>query len=211
MARPHHHHHHRRPVLGALWLLLLLLPLLPLLAVFAAHGAHAFIIPGPPPRSATRRPAAAGNHHGNGPPPFLTDVDALGQDIYDQARPPPLIITIGPQCGGKTSLLRRLNATRPAGAPPLLDVAIDDDRDVYRRVPMRAFLDGELGGPRDVRIRGRLASERCGDPAPEECRLVLGFLAGLWPLEEVERRLAAAPSTVCTLIYLLTETNTSTA
>lgn len=191
----------------------LLLLLIAAVAV-ASHAAQqprqaGFLPPDPaaPPRLRRRghhhshRPwvsAAAAADAGDGPPLPLPviDLDALGEDIYDRTRPPPLLVTIGPQCGGKTSLLRRLNATRPGAAPPLLDVAIDDDRDVYRRVPMRAFLEGELAGPRDVRIRGRLASERCADPAPEECRLVLGYMAGLWPLQEAERGLAALSSTV---------------
>lgn len=165
----------------------------------AAHMAQAAFLP-PSLASWTAAPrghlaAVGAGGEGDGLPPAL-NMDALGEDIYDRRRPPPLLITIGPQCGGKTSLLRRLNATRPSGAPPLLDVAIDDDRDVYRRVPMRAFLEGELEGPKDVQIRGRLASERCRDPAPEECRLVLGFLTGHWSLQEAERQLEALSSTV---------------
>jgi hypothetical protein len=200
-----------------------LLPLLLLLALLApparsrqqhlpSVGSGAFLAPPPPARGhhpapsipTRRRPSPAApagasdsDSDSNGPsPPSTFNADALSHDIYDRTRPPPLVVTIGPQCGGKTSLLRRLNATRPAGAPPLVDVAIDDDRDVYRRVPMRAFLEGALAGPRDPLIRGRRASARCTDPGPEECRLVLGYLAGLWPLQEAERRLAAIPSTV---------------
>ena len=128
----------------------------------------------------------------------------LAEDIYDRAQPPPLLITIGPQCCGKTSLLRRLNESRPAHAPPLIDVAIDNDRDVYRRVPMLPFLEKTLDGDRDMRIRGRLVSDRCLDPGPEECRIVLGYVVGLWDVAEAEARLAALSSTQALLPQLLT-------
>ena len=41
-----------------------------------------------------------------------------------------MLITIGPQCCGKTTLLRKLNNSRADDAPALRDIAIDDDTEV---------------------------------------------------------------------------------
>lgn len=98
--------------------------------------------------------------------------------------PVPLLITIGPQCSGKTALLRRLNTTAVAlGDPPLYDVAIDNDPRAYRKVGLEQFLQGDKLDLSTRMTHG--PGQGVSSSADEECRLVLNFLLNTMPDKDV--------------------------
>jgi len=51
----------------------------------------------------------------------------------------PLYISIGPPCSGKTTYLRQLKESHKV-SPPIVDISIDDQPDVYVPVPTSCFL-----------------------------------------------------------------------
>ena len=53
--------------------------------------------------------------------------------------PSPLIITVGPPTSGKTTWLRKMREQTPRGAEPLLDISLDDQPNVYVRIPWALF------------------------------------------------------------------------
>ncbi|KAG5174929.1 hypothetical protein JKP88DRAFT_203976 [Tribonema minus] len=63
----------------------------------------------------------------------------------------PLLITIGPQCAGKTTTLRKMG---------VFDVAIDEHPDVYYELPTAYILDPTSTTLEDVTIFGRRLSDR---------------------------------------------------
>ncbi|CAM9807672.1 unnamed protein product [Pylaiella littoralis] len=119
---------------------------------------------------------------------------------------PPLLITIGPQCAGKTSLLRGLAAkskvARERGGgdegggntgsvvPSVTDVTIDDDPSVYHKIPTGLLLAGCPRGSREDTPVGRGSlSDRLGEPGCVETRLVALRLQGNVSAEEFANRL----------------------
>ncbi|CAM9524964.1 unnamed protein product, partial [Scytosiphon promiscuus] len=124
-----------------------------------------------------------------------------------EARRPPMLVTIGPQCAGKTSLLRALAAKSEAAreraedagavaggaiAPPVMDVAIDDQPSVYHTIPTGLLLDGCARGSReDVRVARRPLSERLQDAGCLEARSVALRLSGHISAEEMADRVRA--------------------
>eukprot|EP00903_Cladosiphon_okamuranus_P007176 g6968.t1 len=137
---------------------------------------------------------------------------------------PPLLITIGPQCAGKTSLLQGLAAKCRAarereatdsssrgggggksGIPSVTDVTIDDHPSVYHKIRTGVLLDGcERGSPEDTRVGRRPLSDRLREPGCVETRLVALRLVGSISAEEFADRLKgyggkASPAALATL------------
>ncbi|CAM9814166.1 unnamed protein product [Ectocarpus fasciculatus] len=126
---------------------------------------------------------------------------------------PALLVTIGPQCAGKTSLLRALAAkseaareerrssggggvtsgnTAAAGAalPAVADITIDDHPSVYHKIPTGLLLGGcARGSPEDMLLARRPLSDRLGEPGCVETRLVAFRLEGHISAEEFAGRL----------------------
>ncbi|CAN0013889.1 unnamed protein product, partial [Choristocarpus tenellus] len=109
----------------------------------------------------------------------------------------PLIITIGPQCSGKTTTLRSFESSMlERGNWRLQDIAIDDHPNVYHTIPMEALLrdpwgqqqpggggwEGRGVAPgaqeRAVLVHGRSVEWRLRDRACHESRLVALRLLG---------------------------------
>lgn len=84
----------------------------------------------------------------------------------------PLYITVGPPCAGKTEALRLQLEEDGYDADAMLsqDVALDEQSDVYKRVPLAGFifpsslLDPELGGT--LLSSGATLKDRLLDPSP---------------------------------------------
>ncbi|CBN76487.1 conserved unknown protein [Ectocarpus siliculosus] len=102
---------------------------------------------------------------------------------------PALLVTIGPQCAGKTSLLRALAAKS----------------EVYHKIPTALLLGGcARGSPEDLLLAQRPLSDRLGDPGCVETRLVTFRLEGHISAEEFAGRLGecrgqASPAAIAAL------------
>ncbi|CAM9199225.1 unnamed protein product [Phaeothamnion confervicola] len=94
----------------------------------------------------------------------------------------PLLVTIGPPCSGKTTLLRRL----ALNGVNIRDIAIDDHPEVYLKVALARFTGGEPSLPKsEPRIYGRNLAERLSDDdGARESALVAGRLQGVLSQED---------------------------
>lgn len=90
-----------------------------------------------------------------------------------EIKPAPLYITVGPPCAGKTEALTlqlEQDGYDPDSVLSSQEVALDEQTDVYQRVPLAAFifpttrLDPKLGAK--VLQSGKTVSDRLLDPSP---------------------------------------------
>ncbi|CAN0499500.1 unnamed protein product [Ectocarpus sp. 8 AP-2014] len=143
---------------------------------------------------------------------------------------PALLVTIGPQCAGKTSLLRALAAKSEAAreerrssgggmtsgntaggggaaVPSVADITIDDHPSVYHKIPTALLLGGcTRGSPEDLLLARRPLSDRLGDPGCVETRLVAFRLEGHISAEDFAGRLGecrgqASPAAIAALCW----------
>ncbi|CAN0037806.1 unnamed protein product, partial [Ectocarpus sp. 13 AM-2016] len=142
---------------------------------------------------------------------------------------PALLVTIGPQCAGKTSLLRALAAkseaareerrssggggmtsgdtAAAAAVPSVADITIDDHPSVYHKIPTALLLGGcARGRTEDLLLARRPLSDRLGDPGCVETRLVAFRLEGHISAEEFAGRLGecrgqASPAAIAALCW----------
>ncbi|GMH90416.1 hypothetical protein TrVE_jg4136 [Triparma verrucosa] len=91
--------------------------------------------------------------------PTVTEVDPSAREM---------IITVGPQCAGKTTYLSQTY-------PDIVDVAIDDQPSVYIPIPIAQFLDTSIISS-DSLVVGRSLKSRLDSES--ELRLVLNRLLG---------------------------------
>ncbi|KAG5188117.1 hypothetical protein JKP88DRAFT_267700 [Tribonema minus] len=95
----------------------------------------------------------------------------------------PLLITIGPQCAGKTTTLLALGQS--LGGARICDVAIDDHPDVYYKLPTACALDPDSITPQqDVLLFDKTVSERMADYTVVGKCLVAKRLEGLLTADE---------------------------
>ncbi|KAL7476968.1 hypothetical protein ACHAW6_002791 [Cyclotella cf. meneghiniana] len=124
-----------------------------------------------------------------------------------------LYITIGPQCSGKTTILKRIfgksfhkNEETTTGATALvggIDITIDDQALVYVPVPIHYFLRELNANPAADRnaegngispsmtVLGKTIQERINDTSNDELRLVIQRLGGLISSEQFASLLRA--------------------
>lgn len=94
-----------------------------------------------------------------------------------QQLPPPLVVTIGPQCSGKTTLLRKYRR--------IMDVAIDDVSGVYEKVLIEALISAEgLELVPDVNVYRRPLRERVMEVQGSEQGLITQRIFGLMPADQ---------------------------
>ncbi|KAL3767472.1 hypothetical protein ACHAW5_006201 [Stephanodiscus triporus] len=113
-----------------------------------------------------------------------------------------LYVTVGPQCAGKTTILKNIFGTsgsfsndNSSGAG--VDVTIDDQELVYIPVPTSYFLqdssssgtDHEYSSPNQPILYGKTIQDRIHDPSNDELVLVLMRLGGTIGAEEFALRL----------------------
>lgn len=115
------------------------------------------------------------------------------------SQPPPLYITIGPPCCGKTEALRSHLLTEGYNPDDVFsrDVALDDQSSVYHRIPLAAFLfpsthlDPAVGN--QLLQSGSTVQERLLDPSydrtDQEIRHVIMRLAGRITTAEFAERI----------------------
>jgi hypothetical protein len=101
----------------------------------------------------------------------------------------PIYITVGPQCCGKTTILKRLfgtvfhNNEEEGASTGGLDITIDDQELVYFPVPIQLFLPdaalpSEQRSTSNQSILGKSVRDRVVDPSNNELKLVIQRLAG---------------------------------
>jgi hypothetical protein len=94
---------------------------------------------------------------------------------------PPIYITIGPQCSGKTTMLSKLQQelmNDPTGTP-IHDVALDNQRGVYVPVNCDYFLRRSTDRLLHKRIQGKTIGDRIHGSDNDELRCVLQRCHGL--------------------------------
>ena len=102
------------------------------------------------------------------PPKVLLEAAAKQQDDAPEFVPVPpsdaklMLVTIGPQCAGKTTMLSEDGLADVNGA--IVDVALDNHPDVYYKVPREQFTRQEAIPPAaDVELFGAPLSARIGE------------------------------------------------
>ncbi|CAM9881012.1 unnamed protein product [Discosporangium mesarthrocarpum] len=116
----------------------------------------------------------------------------------EQPSRPPLVVTIGPQCAGKTTMLATLGRSlSERGTAPLQDIAIDDSSGVYCKIPLQLLLEDPWlqaenvwSGDMAAVVYGRPLRERLMDDACRETRLVAMRLLGHLSEEEFSSSVA---------------------
>jgi hypothetical protein len=94
-----------------------------------------------------------------------------------QPSPPPLVVTIGPQCSGKTTFLRKYMRIK--------DVAIDDVPGVYEKVLVEALVSAEgLELVPDVNVYRRPLRERVMEVQASEQGLITQRIFGVMPADQ---------------------------
>mmetsp|Transcript_12732 Transcript_12732/g.18717 ORF Transcript_12732/g.18717 Transcript_12732/m.18717 type:complete len:409 (+) Transcript_12732:122-1348(+) len=99
--------------------------------------------------------------------------------LYSIDKKPPIYITIGPQCSGKTTFLSQLQERiTNDSTQKILDVAIDDEPHVYTRVDARYFIELERYNDRFLNrcIHSKSIASRIAEQ--EELRAILQRIAG---------------------------------
>jgi len=110
-------------------------------------------------------------------------VDNSSSPLSSSSLPPPIYITIGPQCCGKTTALSSLG--------DVVDFTIDDQMGVYLPVPREHFLKPSEGNF-NVIVRGRTLKERVEEGANYEQRIVLERLMGKCDAQSFKAKLTEA-------------------
>ncbi|KAL7464545.1 hypothetical protein ACHAXS_004881 [Conticribra weissflogii] len=120
-----------------------------------------------------------------------------------------LYITVGPQCSGKTTILRNLfgKSSHKAAGPDEtdemsaigLDVTIDDQEMVYIPVPLQFFLQKPYLNDSDTTsyysnllerdVLGQKIRQRINDPSQDELTLVIQRLGGILSGEKFKARI----------------------
>jgi len=108
-------------------------------------------------------------------PDVVARIEQISHILLSLPPKAPLYISIAPQCGGKTTALRK---SLPSGNSTI-DVTIDDQPGIYVPVSPTEFISGDAGNPRNaLPVCGKILKRRLVDPSLPEQRFVLKRLVG---------------------------------